>query len=253
MVLKYLLILIVFVFCFQFFQFWQLSSFAKETALDIKDTGKTEDKAEEKEEEKSDPLLTYRLVGIYLIGKEPRALIKDLSNDQEGPKEFQIGDYLDELHTFSISKISFNPTARVELIDQNGLSYLVKPYNTDDKNTQVKSMGASRSVPTYFSSTTRSKATQGTQDTTQTSTQTTGTTTPSPQAQDTAQTQEGTQAPTQAQTQSQTQSGTTTTSLQAVTTGTSATTQTAPAPVKTEQPKPSDSLDVSRPSNPFAN
>ncbi len=84
-------------------------------------------------EEDETPVLTYKLIAIYLIGKEPRALIKNLEIPDELPKEYRVGEYVDELQKFSISKISFNPTARVELIDRDGLSYLIKPQISENK------------------------------------------------------------------------------------------------------------------------
>lgn len=102
-------------------------------------------------EEKSDPSKNYKLIAIYLIGNRPRVLLKDLSNTDEPPKEFQLGDFLDEEQTVSISKINFNPTARIELTDLDGISYLLKPQNTEDSKSATSS-SSSLSKPTYFSS-----------------------------------------------------------------------------------------------------
>lgn len=111
----------------------------------------TEDK--ENKEEKVNPYQTYKIIAIYIIGNQPRALIKNLSAPEELPIEFQAGDYLDEMQLFSVAKISFNPTARVEIVDQNGLSYVMKPKNSDDKSAPggSKTSTTSRSLPTYFS------------------------------------------------------------------------------------------------------
>lgn len=120
------------------------------------------DQAEKKEEEpSSDELLRkYKLVGIYLIGNEPRALIKNLENTDEGPKEYKQGDFIDEAQEFSLSKISFNPTSRVELIDQDGISYLIKPYSLDVKSLSGSPKGnfAIKKTPTYSSDTLKNKS-----------------------------------------------------------------------------------------------
>ncbi len=107
----------------------------------------------EKKKEKIDPAQSYKIIAIYIIGNEPRALVKNLATPDELPVEYRIGDYLDESQTLSISKISTNPTARVEIVDNEGLSYLIKPRSADDKG-QAGSKGSygsygSRSLPTY--------------------------------------------------------------------------------------------------------
>ncbi len=98
---------------------------------------------DKKEEDDETPVLTYKLIAIYLIGKEPRALIKNLETPDELPKEYMVGEYVDELQKFSIAKISFNPTARVELIDRDGLSYLIKPQISENKG-DASGKGASK-------------------------------------------------------------------------------------------------------------
>lgn len=130
------------------------------TDLSQNDKSKTEDVKDgenEKEESKADKndelLRKYKLIGIYLIGSQPRALIKNLEETQDGTKEYQQGDFLDDALTFSVSKISFNPTARVELIDQDGINYLIKPYSLDVKNLSGSPKGnfAIKKAPTYSS------------------------------------------------------------------------------------------------------
>ena len=123
---------------------------------DIVDEAKAldaETKDEENKEEKINPYQTYKIIAIYIIGNQPRALIKNLSTPEELPLEFQAGDYLDEMQLFSVAKISFNPTARVEIVDRTGLSYVMKPRNSDDKSAPggSKTSTTSRSMPTYFS------------------------------------------------------------------------------------------------------
>ena len=117
------------------------------------DVAKEDDTAEEDKKEKIDPLQTYKIIAIYIIGNQPRALIKNLSTPEELPMEFQVGDYLDEVQTLSVVKISFNPTARVEIVDQSGFGYIIKPKNSDDKSGSVgsKTSYGSMSMPTYFS------------------------------------------------------------------------------------------------------
>lgn len=102
-------------------------------------------------EEKSDPSKNYKLIAIYLIGNKPRVLLKDLSDPDDPPKEYQSGDFLDDEQTISISKINFNPTARIELTDLDGISYLLKPQSIEDAMSATSSSSA-LSKPTYFSS-----------------------------------------------------------------------------------------------------
>lgn len=102
-------------------------------------------------EGKSDPSKNYKLIAIYLIGNRPRVLLKDLSDPDDPPKEYQAGDFLDEEQTISVSKINFNPTARIELTDLDGISYLLKPQNIEDSMSATSS-SSSLSKPTYFSS-----------------------------------------------------------------------------------------------------
>ncbi|MBI3590168.1 MAG: hypothetical protein HY094_02180 [Candidatus Melainabacteria bacterium] len=111
------------------------------------------DKSQEDKEKVIDPSENYKLIAIYLIANKPRALIKNLAIPDEAPKEYQVGDFLDEFQTISVSKISFNPTARIELVDQNGLSYLIKPHSIDVKSlpSSPKTTFSNRAAPTYFS------------------------------------------------------------------------------------------------------
>ncbi|GEM_PF-6622703 len=130
-----------------------LKDIVNEVKAEDTETTKTEDEDKENKKEKIDPSRIYKIIAIYIIGDKPRALIKNLSTPEELPTEFQVGDYLDEMQIFSIAKISFNPTARVEIVDQNGLNYVMKPKSSDDKSVQgsSKTYTTSRSMPTYFS------------------------------------------------------------------------------------------------------
>lgn len=110
---------------------------------------KDDDKeSDEKAEEIDDPQDTFRLVAIYIIGNKPRALIKNLEKPEDAAKEFLVGDYLDEEQNFSVSKILLNPTIRVEIIDPNGLSYIMKPSNSDVGSAPPPSK-APKSSPSY--------------------------------------------------------------------------------------------------------
>ncbi|OGI19475.1 MAG: hypothetical protein A3B68_04075 [Candidatus Melainabacteria bacterium RIFCSPHIGHO2_02_FULL_34_12] len=124
---------------------------------DNKISKESEDEAEAEAESKSkvDPTETYKIIAIYLIGNKPKTLIKNVTTPEDPPVEYAAGDYLDELQNFSVSKILFNPTARVEIIDVDGIAYLMKPNTADDKAASVKSkptFGA-KTVPSYFSGT----------------------------------------------------------------------------------------------------
>jgi len=98
--------------------------------------------------EKDNPGKNYKLVAIYLIGNKARVLLKDSGQPDVPAKEYQMGDFLDEAQTITISKINFNPTARIELTDSSGISYLLKPQSTEDSKKSGSSPG---SLPTYFS------------------------------------------------------------------------------------------------------
>ncbi len=99
----------------------------------------------------------FKLIAVYLIAKQPRALIKNLSIPEESAKEFQTGDFLDEYQTIQVSKISLNPTTRVELIDQNGYAYLIKPQSFDSKAATSKGGFGGKAAPTYFGGQAKSK------------------------------------------------------------------------------------------------
>lgn len=120
---------------------------------DVTDSSKGSDEKNSsdssQEEEVDNPEDSFKLIAIYLVGNRPRALIKNLDKPEDPAKEFQIGDYVDESGNFAISKILLNPTARVELIDPNGLNYIIKPRNTEDANA-AQSSKTSKS-PTYSS------------------------------------------------------------------------------------------------------
>ncbi len=93
-----------------------------------------EDNESEEEEAVEPPDENFKLLAIYLVGNKPRALIKNLDKPEEPAREYQVGDYVDDSQIFSVSKILLNPTLRIELVDSNGLSYIVKPKNTDNMN-----------------------------------------------------------------------------------------------------------------------
>lgn len=118
----------------------------------IVDTVSGKEETDVKKEERIDPAQNYKLVAIYFINKEPRALIKSVTNPEAGTVEFKVGDFLDEFQTVSISKISFNPTVRVELIDDEGINYFLKPHAVNDKNISTPSKSTySKSLPSHFS------------------------------------------------------------------------------------------------------
>ncbi|GEM_PF-4403720 len=106
------------------------------------------------EDEINDLIKNYKLIAVYLIVNEPRALIKNVTNPDEAPREFRIGDFIDELQKLSVSRIAFNPTARIELIDQSGFSYLLRESMRDVKDLpgspKIPS-STTRSAPSYFS------------------------------------------------------------------------------------------------------
>lgn len=211
------------------------------------------------QEEKFDPNKDYKLIAIYLISKEPRALIKDLNNTEEGPKEFRVGDYLDELQSLSISKISLNPTLRVELTDENGLGFLLKPSSGESMAATATSKGSygSRTTPTFFtgggSKTKIKKAPSSTtSETTSASPSTSSATTTIQAEQKVEQKEEAKPVGTQETSTSQ--------SLQAVQAASQASAtgdsvkepEAKPEPAKTTTTKPGDEgLGVSRPGNPF--
>ena len=134
------------------------------------DTKTTDDKnsTEDNEEEVDNPENSFKLVAIYLVGNKPRALIKNLDKPEDPAKEFQTGDYVDELQTFSISKILLNPTARIELTDLNGLSYVIKEKNADGTN----SVKSSKTLPSYFSGSNKVKIKRAVTTSTKTTTDT---------------------------------------------------------------------------------
>ena len=103
-----------------------------------------------KEVEKVNPAETYKLIAIYLVGKKPRALVKNTSIPEEGPKEYQEGDYLDELQTISVSRILLNPTSGVELIDQYGEDYLLKPQISEKQTAGTNQNGSTFSYGKKF-------------------------------------------------------------------------------------------------------
>lgn len=124
----------------------------KDIAQEKKEEAAKEPETSEKEE-KIDPTKDFRLLAVYLISGQSRALIKNLSNQDEPPREFRVGDFLDELETIEVSRISLNPTARVELLDKAGFSYLMRTQAGDLKAPSVlpKFPSGKGSLPSYFS------------------------------------------------------------------------------------------------------
>lgn len=113
-----------------------------------------EETISEVKEEKVDPTQNYKLVGVYFVNKEPRILIKNLSNPELGTLEFREGDYLDAFESILVSKIYYSPTVKVELTDSEGYNYIMKPQTTVDKGGTTSSKGSySRSAPSYFTGT----------------------------------------------------------------------------------------------------
>lgn len=109
-------------------------------------------------EEEINPAQIYKLIAVYIVGKQPRALIRNDLVPEDGPMEYRVGDYLDDAQTVSITRISLSPTTRIELIDNRGLTYLMKPYTIDTANSPAsgsKFTGAG-AFPTYSSSSKKS-------------------------------------------------------------------------------------------------
>ena len=127
------------------------SSGSSNDSMVVKDD--SDDNENKEEDLAAEPDQNFKLIAVYLVGNKPRALIKNLDKPEDPVKEYKIGDYLDELQFFSVSKILFNPTVRIELIDLNGLSYILKPKSTDSANNP----SSSRSLPTYSSGGHKSK------------------------------------------------------------------------------------------------
>jgi hypothetical protein len=119
---------------------------SKDKKSSVKDDAEDAEKADDIE--KDNPGKNYKLVAIYLIGNKSRVLLKDSSQPDLPAKEYQAGDFLDDAQTITISKINFNPTARIELTDSSGISYLLKPQSTEESKKTGSSTG---SLPTYFS------------------------------------------------------------------------------------------------------
>lgn len=115
----------------------------------------SEETEEEEEKEKIEPSSIFKLVAVFIIEKQPRALIKNLTKPEEPAREFQVGDYLDDEQIYTLSRITFNPTTRIEIIDQSGLSYLVKQSVIDEKVQKAidtVGSGTGRSLPSKFTS-----------------------------------------------------------------------------------------------------
>lgn len=109
------------------------------------------DKKETKE--KIDPERIYKLIAVYIVDKKPKAIIESIADINDSPSgEYQVGDYLDEMKTVSISKILLSPTSRVELISNDGSTYLLKPYALDDGKGGSSASAARRGVPSILNS-----------------------------------------------------------------------------------------------------
>lgn len=102
------------------------------------------------EKEERNPILDYKLIAIYKIENQKRALIFNEALPDDGAKEYREGDYLDDLQYFSVHKIVINPTVKIEIIDKDGLSYLIRPHSVDVKSLSGGSAGT-RSIPSQFS------------------------------------------------------------------------------------------------------
>ena len=139
---------------------------SNEDSKDSMDDKSADDVNDSKGEEQviDNPDESFKLIAIYLVGNKPRALIKNLDKPEDPAKEFQVGDYVDELQAFSISKILLNPTARIELVDPDGLSYVIKTKNTDSTKTTQPSK--SKSLPSYLSGSNKVKIKRATTTTT---------------------------------------------------------------------------------------
>ena len=105
---------------------------------------------ESKAEKERNPILDYKLIAIYKIENQKRALIFNEALPDDGAKEYKEGDYLDELENFSVHKIVINPTAKIEIVDKDGLSYLIRPHSVDVKSLSGGQAGT-RSIPSQFS------------------------------------------------------------------------------------------------------
>lgn len=211
-----------------------------------------------------DSIQNYELIAIYLVGNEPRALIKNLEIPEEGVIEYKVGDFLSSKQIFSISKILFNPTARVEFIDKKGLSYLVKPRNIDFENLSGVPKGnfSTKPLPTYFSTKDsqnkskkniiKKKIDKEPSDTTTTSTSPVSSTDTSQGISPTTGSEKVTSPGALQPAQTPTSDSTQNVSMTSIQSGTSASTQTtSTAPAKVTPTNAPDSLDVSRPANPF--
>lgn len=105
--------------------------------------------SQEEKEEKINPSEVYKLIAIYRVNNTPRALIKNAIYPEEGTREYKTGEYLDNAQSLLISRISFNPTARVELTDTEGFSYLLKPENYDEKTPPSKTTKTFKSTYSF--------------------------------------------------------------------------------------------------------
>lgn len=110
------------------------------------------------EEEVIDPSQSFKLIGIYLLSNKPKALIKNELNSDESAREYGIGDFLDDGQTVSIAKILFKPTSRVELIDKDGLIYLMKPYSPAEEGGSVSASSSTSKIYPNYSSKTKSSS-----------------------------------------------------------------------------------------------
>jgi hypothetical protein len=120
----------------------------------ISENKEKKEAVEKEEDDAKDLIKNFKLIAVYLIANEPRALIKNLANPDEAPREFRVGDFIDDLQKLSVSRIAFNPTSRIELIDQSGFSYLLRESLRDLKELPGSPKiptSVTKSAPSYFS------------------------------------------------------------------------------------------------------
>lgn len=139
------------------------SALPKTKDLNTKEDDQDKIAPEEEKEETIDPSSIFKLVAVYLIDNQPRALIKNLTKVEEPAREFQVGDSLDDEQIYTLSKITFNPTTRIEIIDKSGLNYLVKQSHIDEKSGQgtASTLGSTttrKSLPGKYTSSGAKKA-----------------------------------------------------------------------------------------------
>ena len=231
----------------------------KSLKLDESKSDDIEEGENDEAEVKVDPSANFKLIAVYFLNKEPRALIRSLLDSQGGIQEYRTGDYLDEAQTFSITRITLNPTARIEIIDQYGSSYSIKPEHVIDKTVQTKGKGtSSHSLPTYFSNkSTKVKTNREPVSATTPASTTTTTSVPTATSASTTSTQPQVESPKKEENEGANLAPVKplTTGTQATDGSTSASTSTTKTDnIKTDSSKGADSqLGRERPKNPFEN